>query len=131
MNILFVCKHNRFRSKVAEAFFKKYDKEKNKVRSRATKPDYIPVAENVIKALKKFGVKKINNKPRKLSKKDIKWSDIVVIVANNVRINKKDVKKKKILIWKISDISQDDIKGIRKRVKIIEKRVLNLLKRIK
>jgi protein-tyrosine-phosphatase len=36
MNILFACKHNRLRSKVAEALFRKYNKNKKiKVKSRA------------------------------------------------------------------------------------------------
>ncbi len=29
MNIIFVCKYNRFRSRVAEAYFKKINKDKN------------------------------------------------------------------------------------------------------
>jgi len=129
MKILFICKHNRFRSKVAEALFKKYNKNKKiKAGSAGTNLDYIPVAENVIKVLKTFGVKKINRKPKKISKKLINNSDLIIIVADNVKKNIFKEYKKKIIVWKISDTSQDNYKGILKRTGLIKKKVRNFIK---
>jgi len=89
--VLFICRHNRFRSKVAEALFKKYNKNKNiKAESGGTDPDYLLVAKNVVKALKEFEIKRVNMYPRKISEKLINNSDIIVIVANN--INKKTLR---------------------------------------
>jgi len=129
MKILMICKHNRFRSKVAEALFNLRNKnKKNKVRSRATQPDYIPVAENVRKALKVLGIKKINRKPRKLMKKDISWADLIVVVADNISL---DIPNKKIIKWKIPDTDQSNYKEILKISKIIEKKVRNLIMLVK
>ena len=132
MKILFVCKHNRFRSKVAEALFRKYNKNKKiKVKSAGINPDYIPVAKNVIKVLREFGVKGINRKPQRINEKLIKKSDLIVLVANNIQ--KKylgDLKGKKVIIWKISDTSQDNYKGILKIVNNIDNRVKRLVKRL-
>ncbi len=129
MKVLFVCRHNRFRSKVAEAIFKKNNKNKKfKVRSRATFPDYIPVAENVQKVLEEKGVKRINKYPKKLRKEDVEWADLIVVVANEVD---RSFKNKKTLNWKVSDTNQSDVEGIRKRTDIIERKVLQLLKAVK
>lgn len=132
MKILFICKHNRFRSKVAEALFKKYNKNKKiKAGSCGTNLDYILVAKNVVKVLKIFGVKRVNRYPRKISKKLINDSDLIVIVANNINKNIFKKYKKKIIVWKISDTSQDDYSGILKRARLIEKKVNNLIKGLK
>ena len=130
MNLLFICRHNRFRSKVAEAIFNKLNRnKKNRVRSRGMIKD-IDVAQNVIKALKEKVIALKSKKSARLTKKDIEWADMIVIVADNV--NKGIFKKsgKKIIVWKISDVSQDNIAGIRKRVGIIEKRVAGLIKNL-
>jgi len=148
VNILFICKHNRFRSKIAEAFFNKYinklndakinkdKKEKNKIkkhkaRSRGVIKD-IDVAENVIRVSKEKGIKLSSKKSVKLAKEDIKWANVIIIVANNVNINsvclnKEDLKGKKIIKWKISDINQGDYEGILKRAEAIEKRIKKLV----
>ena len=125
MNILFICKHNRFRSKISEAVFNKLNNNKKiKVDSAAIKPDYIPVAENVQKALKEIGVRRANKHPKKVTKEMLNWADIIVIAADNVNIK---IKGKKIIKWSISDTDQVDYKGILKRAKTIEKRVKNLI----
>jgi protein-tyrosine-phosphatase len=132
MRVLFICKHNRFRSKVAEALFKKYNKNKQiKAESAGIDLDYILVAENVIEALKEFGINKVNRKPRKISKELINNSDLIVIVANNINKNMFKNYKKKIIVWKISDTNQDNYKGILKRTKLIEKRIKNLVSMLK
>jgi protein-tyrosine-phosphatase len=123
--VLFICRHNRFRSKVAEAFFKNLDWE-DEVRSRGLVKD-IDVSENVIRAMKKRGVEIEDKKSRILEKEDIGWADLIIIVADNVKL-KLD---KKVLVWKISDVSQDDIAGINKRIDEIEKRVKKLERRIR
>jgi protein-tyrosine-phosphatase len=132
MKILFICKHNRFRSKVAEAFFKKYNKNKNiKINSAGTVPDYLLVAKNVIKALKDSGINRVNRSPKKAVKKLINDSDLIIIVADNV--NKEIFKryKKKIIVWKVSDTSQDNYEEILRIIKAIEKKVNNLVEKLR
>jgi len=126
--ILFICKHNRFRSKVAEALFKKYNKNKKiKTDSAGINLDYLLVAKNVVKALKEFGINNVNKYPKKAVKKLVNDSDLIVIVADNVSRRIFKEYKKRIIVWKISDTKQDDYKGILKRAKSIEKRIKNLV----
>lgn len=130
MNILFVCKHNRFRSKVAEALFRKYDLGGNEVKSAgvALDPLYQYVAKKVILALKEKKAKVESEKSRAVNEYLLKWADKIVIVADNVNpgiFKGKDVEK-----WEISDCNQEDLEGIRKRVEIIEGKVKDLIKRL-
>jgi len=126
MNILFICKHNRFRSKVAEAFFRKYNKNKKyKVRSRGMLRD-INVAKNVIKALKERGVKLRSKRSICMTKNDERWANLIVVVANNVNIGF----EKKTIIWKIRDTNQYNLNEIRRIVVEIEKRIKNLISKL-
>ncbi len=105
-NILFICKCNVFRSKVAEAYFKKINRNKNiKVKSAGL----ISGAgrdPRITKTCKELGIK-LKGKSRGVSIKLIKWSDIIVVVANDVpknifKFNKKY--QKKVILWKIKDV---------------------------
>lgn len=134
MDILFICKHNRFRSKVAEALFNKLIKKRRmkniRAFSRGTELDKerMYIAPEVKRALRKFGVRKVDNEPRKLTKSMIKRADIIIIAADNA-----DVKAsgKRIIKWRISDTSQDNYKEILRRTKDIEKRVKKLVNLLK
>jgi len=128
MKILFVCKHNRFRSKVSEAFFKKFNKNRAiKVKSAGTFPDFKLVAPVVRNIMKKFGVKRMNIHPKRINKALIKWADLIIVVANdtNVRAGKKAVK------WPVSDTQQNDYPGIFKRVRNMRGRVKKLVAELK
>lgn len=139
MNILFICRHNRFRSKVAEAFFNFYIKQdkffynrnkENKARSRGIIKD-IDTSENVVEVLKGHNIELKSKKSIKVSEKDLKWADLIVVVADDIKNSDLKVKDKKIIKWKISDVDQNDINRMRQRVNIIEKKVLSLLKNFK
>lgn len=132
MRILFVCAHNRFRSKVAEALFLKYNKNNElRVRSAGVRLDIMNqfVAPNVSLVLREKGIYEIDEQSREISEFDIEWADKIIIAANNVNraifpVNK-DVE-----VWKISDCGQEDLKGIRKRVNEIEARVKGLIEKL-
>ena len=67
VNILFICKHNRFRSKVAEAFFKKYNKNsKYEGYSAGLIPGPYPLDKEQTKVAKKFGIK-LTGKPKPIT----------------------------------------------------------------
>jgi len=131
MNILFICKHNRFRSKVGEVFFNKYNRHseyKAKSAGVALDPLYHYVAKNVILALKEKNAMVKSEKSQAINEHLLKWADKIIIVADNVDpciFKGKDVEK-----WKIEDCSQEDLSEIRKRVGIIEKKVKDLVKKI-
>ena len=127
MNILFVCMHNRFRSKVAEAIFNKLNRNKSIEAESAGIIKDIPVSRNVRKVMREKKIKLKSIISRRFKADIIKRADIIVITADNV--DKGIFKKfgKKIIVWRISDVSQNDTEGIRKRVEIIEKKVRSLL----
>ena len=131
--ILFICKHNRFRSKVAETFFNKLNKNK-KIRAFSRgiglDKDGRQVAPNVQRALRVLGIKKVDTRPRKFTSADFKKADLIVNVANDVKLPKNLIAGKRVLNWKVSDTSQEDYPGILKREKIIRKKVKGLIKDI-
>tara|TARA_Y100000310_G_scaffold1683_1_gene2130 strand:- start:401 stop:1306 length:906 start_codon:yes stop_codon:yes gene_type:complete len=127
INILFVCRYNRFRSRIAKAYFKKINKNKNiRVKGAGAIQGSYPLEKIEINIAKEFNLN-INGKPQGLSTKLLKWLDIAVITADNVPIDLfKGTKKrgKKVIVWKIRDIIKlDDKSGMRKLVRQIIKKV--------
>lgn len=130
MKILFVCKHNRFRSKVAEAYFNKINKNKRIKAGSAGIFSGFPVVKNVIKINKKFGIN-IKKESRGLDEEEICRVDLLIIVANDVPALLFKSKVKNIIIWKIPDItSQSDEKGIERISRLIIKKVVKLVKKL-
>lgn len=134
MKLLFICRHNRFRSKVAEAIFSKLNKNpKIKFESAGIIIDegrpY--VAENVKIILEQFGYRVKNEFSKQITSNKINNYDFIVIVADNVdREFFKDSYKGKIVQWKISDCDENDLNGIRKRIKQIEENVKQLIEEL-
>ena len=125
MKILFVCRHNRFRSKTAEALLMHYDK-KIKVKSAGVELDLPYVAQGVKEVLKEYGIKKVKDKPTFINNKLLKWADKIIVVADNV--DTRAFPKEKVEVWKISDCDQDDVEGIKLRVREIDNKVKRMLK---
>jgi len=123
MNILFVCKYNRFRSKVAEAFFNKYNKNKElKAKSAGViDPFHHFVSKIAADVLAEQKVKLPNEQPTLISDQAIKWADKIVIVAYNVE--PKIFQGKDVEVWKIEDAHDEDISAIKKTIKEIEERI--------
>jgi len=105
LNILFVCKYNRFRSRIAEAYFKKINKNKRIKAASAGIFKGDPVSKEIISIGKKMGLK-IKGVPRAINIKLLKWQNMVILVADNVpkklfSFNKK--RGKELIVWKIKD----------------------------
>jgi len=129
MKILFVCKHNRFRSKIAEAYFKKINKNRRiKVASAGVFKGY-PTEPVVVKIGKKFGLN-IPRTTKGLNEDEIYKTDLLIIVADNVPSLLFKGKVKKIIVWKISDTNQNNTKRIGEITKDIIKRVQILIKQL-
>ena len=125
MNILFVCKYNAFRSKVAEAYFKKINKNRNiKVKSRGIigKSKISPQQK---KKCKELGIT-IKGKSKGLTMDMLKWADLIIITANDVPKNIFMYNKKyprKVIIWKIKDVFNSD-KNVAGKRKVIIKEII-------
>jgi protein-tyrosine-phosphatase len=123
MNLLFLCKYNRFRSKVAEAFFNKLNKNPNNHAKSAGIIKGAPIATDIKEVAEKFGIK-ITGTPQGVSRKLLKWQEILIIVADDVPsyLFNNEEHGKKTLVWKIKDSHgasnemEDIIKQIRKEV---------------
>ncbi len=129
MNILFVCKHNRFRSKVAELMFKYYYKgERAQAKSGGILLDFAHpyMSRTVVRVLKDKGIPVMDNGAKKADDFLLKWADRVIIVADNVA--PEYFKGKQISIWAIDDCPEDDSYGVSKRADQIEQKVLELVK---
>jgi len=125
MNILFVCKHNRFRSKVSEAFFKKFNKNKKYKIKTAGIIVGNPISKELKKIVRNYGIK-LKSKPRPITSKLLKWQDKIIIVADNVP--KSFFKNKKVEVWKIRDAGIKEKRKIKKSILQIENKVKRLVR---
>ncbi len=133
-NILFICKANRFRSKIAEAYFKKINKNpKIKIKSAGLLPGWPPIHSKTKKLLnKEFGLV-LNGRPRGINRSLFEWSDIIVIVADNVdpKIFHEKEFKGKLMVWKIRDARHQDKKEIRRAARQIIEKINKFVKTLK
>ena len=128
MNILLVCKYNRFRSKVAEAFFKKYTD--HKVKSAGIIKG-LPIDNEIYQCAEMFGLH-LDKSIRTLDWNKLKWQDMIIIVASNVPKKLfEDIRLvNKVKVWEIQDTIGrerriDVIKLIEKKVKRFNKQSEN------
>ena len=132
-NILFVCKHNRFRSKVAEAFFKKYNKNKNyKAYGAGLLPGRYPLDKIQTKVAKEFGIE-LKGKPKPITMDLLIKMDIVIIVADNVpsEIFQSQKYGRKEYRWNIFDTVDDDPDEVRNIIGNIEKKVIEFARSLR
>ncbi len=121
MNILFVCKYNRFRSRIAEAYFNKINKNKGiHAQSAGLFQGSYPLDPVEVKVAKKFGIL-LKGKPRAISTKLLKWQNLILIVADDVPVSIFISKhhKNKVVRWKISDENLGNENRIGKIIKQI------------
>ena len=132
MKILFICKSNMFRSRIAEAYFKKINKNKKIKASSAglLEGDY-PLNTNEVNILKESGLN-INGKPRGISWKLLRENDLIIITADNVPPelfkNKKYWKETK--VWKIRDAKKPNRRETIRVKDSIMKKVDELVKNL-
>jgi protein-tyrosine-phosphatase len=131
--ILFVCKHNRFRSKTAEAFFNKFNKNKRySCASAGLLPGGYPLDNLQTKVAKEFGIK-LFGKPKPITTKLLRSIDLIVIVADNVP---PDLFEDKIYginieVWGIGDVVLHTKEEIRKIISNIRDEVIHFVERLK
>lgn len=142
MNILFVCRHNVSRSRIAEAYFKKTNKNpKIKVKSAGLFPGNVNEKSHLdeIKICSKMGLNiRGNSKPITLSLLK-KWQDLIIIVADDVPVSiftsRSYAEKTKVWkikdAWKIRDYHGSNQETIQHIVKQIMKRVDKLVEELK
>ena len=140
-NILFICKHNRFRIRVASAYFNKINKNPaNHARGAESTSGIlafilrlIPLNRNEINLSREIGLD-IKGKPHLLTSRLLKWADVYVIAANNVSpsiLRKSKKFWKKVIVWKIPDADWSNKKEIKHSINLIIKHVNKLVRELK
>jgi protein-tyrosine-phosphatase len=125
MNILFICKYNAFRSRIAEEYFRKTNKNpKIKTASRGLIMGGVPDKEQIQISKQILGIKINKRKALPVKKSELKEADLIIVVADDVpRIifnYKGNILQKKVVIWKIKDEqkrNQNNIKSIVLQIK--------------
>lgn len=143
-NILFICKHNVFRSKVAEAYFNKINenKEVNVDSAGFIKADILSEAEIKASNFQRKIAKELEidvvESSKGLSISLLRKQDIIIIVADDVPgyiFNNKNYLKPnlKIITWKIPDIKgvECDREFVIKDIKEIMENVGKLVEELK
>lgn len=130
MKILFICKYNRFRSQIAEAYFRKINKNKNIKFSSAGVIIGEPIANVVRQTAKKLGFK-ISGRSKAIGESLLVKTDLVIIVADNVPASLFKTRVKEVIVWNIPDTTQSNRKEIERISREIMKRVDELYKRLK
>lgn len=117
--ILFVCKGNRYRSRIAEEIFNKHAT-RNFVAQSAGAHYQKWNDRATPKALREIGIEMSKRKPRKLTRQMTKKASRI-IVFNGVKIPSTSE------VWPVKDCHAGDTDCIRKGRKQIERRVKKLL----
>ena len=134
MKILFVCKYNRYRSKIAESVFNRLNKNPSNEAKSAGMIRGSPISQSIIGAAEKAGYP-IKGVPQGLSTELLKWHDLPIIVANDVpRAIFNDNERyghKAPIVWKIQDTASENIEDMQPTILEIEKKIISLLKRLK
>ncbi len=114
-------------SKIAEAFFKRLNKnKKNKTKSAGLICGY-PVDKRLKDYARKNGIK-IGSSPRTLTKDIVRWADLIILVADNVP--KSVFKSKKIQVWRINDCSIEEDEKVNRIIKQIKGKIIRLLEEL-
>lgn len=110
--ILFVCKYNLFRSKIAELYFNKLNRNK---KIKAMSAGLIKLDKRLPKndpsyfIAKRFGFN-LNALPKTIDKKILKEQDLIIIVANDLSksfISNENLDSK-LIFWDIPDETKKD-----------------------
>ena len=132
MNVLFVCKYNRFRSKIAEYVFNKNNKNKKyNTRSAGVIAGSYPLDKVEVKAAEELGFE-LKGRSQELTRELIKWADKVVIVADDVPswiFEDNNNFKGKLERWNVPDLHNHSKERAKEIILEIEKKVKKFVER--
>lgn len=128
MKILFVCKYNVFRSRVAEEYFKKINKNPEiEIYSRGIIMGGNSDRQQREISKKLLGIDISKRKPIPLNIQEMKKTDKIIVVANDIPKIIFDYHlmpiSKRVEIWKIKDEQKQNKKNIKRIILEIKKRV--------
>jgi arsenate reductase len=121
---LFVCLHNAGRSQISEALFTRAAEGRHQARSAGTTPAE-RVHPEVVEVMDELGIDLRDRKPRKLSRGDAEWADLVVTMGCGDECPY--VPGKRYLDWDLTDPKGQTVDAVRATREEIGRRVQALL----
>ncbi|HKH64279.1 MAG TPA: arsenate reductase ArsC [Solirubrobacterales bacterium] len=121
---LFVCLHNAGRSQMSEALFRRAGGDRHKARSAGTTPAE-QVHPEVVEAMLDLGIDLSERQPRRLSREDAEWADVVVTMGCGDECPY--IPDKRYLNWDLEDPKGQSLAAVRATRDEIERRVQALV----
>jgi arsenate reductase len=121
---LFVCLHNAGRSQISEALFRRAAGDRHEARSAGTTPA-AHVHPEVAEAMLELGIDLSGRRPRKLSREDAEWADVVVTMGCGDECPY--IPGKRYLDWDLEDPKGKSLAAVRETREEIERRVRALV----
>jgi len=131
MKLIFICKYNAFRSRVAEEYFNKINRNnKINVISRGLIMGGNSDKEQRQISAKLLGINIAKRKPLPITLPELIEADLIIVVANDIPKRIFDYHnvnlQKKLIIWKIKDEQKRNKRNINNIVLKIKERIENL-----
>ena len=126
--ILFICKGNSGRSRMAEAFFNCFSKT-GKAISSGTKPDK-KIHPWTVQVMKEVGIDMSHQKPKPLTNEILRKADRIIIMDSEISKNTLSEYLPKLKKWRIERLLGKPISTVRKIRNQIKKKVKQLIKEI-
>ena len=124
---LFVCLHNAGRSQMSEALFRRAAGGRHEARSAGTTPGD-RVHPEVVEAMAELGVDHAGRNPRKLTREDAEWADVVVTMGCGDECPY--IPGKRYLDWDLPDPKGQSLGAVRSTRDEIERRVWTLIEEL-
>jgi arsenate reductase len=121
---LFVCLHNAGRSQMSEALFARAAAGRHEARSAGTTPAD-RIHPEVVAVLDELGIDLSGRRPRKLSREDAEWADVVVTMGCGDECPY--IHGKRYLDWDLIDPKGQSVEVVRETREEIERRVRGLV----
>jgi arsenate reductase len=121
--VLFVCLHNAGRSQMSEALFERRAAGRHEARSAGTTPAE-RVHPEVVEAMAELGVDLSGRVPRRLTREDAEWADVVVTMGCGDECPY--IPGRRYLDWELDDPRGRPIEEVRATRDEIERRVAEL-----
>jgi arsenate reductase (thioredoxin) len=117
---LFVCLHNAGRSQMSEALFRRAAQGRHEARSAGTTPGE-RVHPEVVEVMAELGIDLSERKPRKLSREDAEWADVVVTMGCGDECPY--IPGKRYVDWDLTDPKGQPVEAVRETRDEIDRRV--------
>jgi arsenate reductase (thioredoxin) len=126
-NALFVCLHNAGRSQMSQALFVRAADDRHEARSAGTTPAE-RVHPEVAEAMAELGIDLGDRRPRRLSREDAEWADVVVTMGCGDECPY--IPGKRYLDWELDDPKGQPLQAVRATRDEIDRRVRELVAKL-